>query len=528
MRRAATLISLVAGGLVLLGLLSCSRETTGNPEAAAADRPPGQPTKVRPAAVAGPQGFYPGDAAELRARVDELLAGAERADIQGDLIALIAPHAGYDFSGHVAASTYAALQGREYDTVIIVGPSHSFPVEGGALSSAEAWETPLGRVPVDRELCSALDGEGGLHVSDLPHAEEHSIEVQLPFLQMVLGDFALVPIVMSESSEEVYAPIAQVLAAAIESHPDKRILLVVSSDFSHYPARSLATKVDQQTLAVIQTLDPQKVLANEEQALIYYPRTVACTLCGLGAVVAVMGAAKALGADTATIMAYQNSGDVDERTRTRSVGYGAVALCRAGSATRPPTTGSAERPAPVELNVQQQRKLLKLARDSLHAFATSGRVLTIEESDEVLLKPAGCFVTLKREGELRGCIGHMAPDRPLVDNVQEMTLAAAFQDPRFRSVQADELDKIVIEISVLSPLRKVARPEEVEVGKHGVVVQQGHQQGVFLPQVATENGWDRETFLTRLCTEKAGLPADAWKQDAALWVFTAQVFAEKE
>ncbi|MFQ6131652.1 MAG: AmmeMemoRadiSam system protein B [Armatimonadota bacterium] len=523
MRKAATLFGLAAAGLALVGLLSCSRHSSGDP--AVPGGPGGAPAAVRPAAVAGQ--FYRGDARELRAHVDELLEGAKPADVKGELVALIVPHAGHEYSGHVAASAYAVLKGREYDTVIIVGPSHHVGVEGGALSGAQEWETPLGRVPLDRALCDVLDGEGGLHVAEPAHASEHSIEVQLPFLQTVLGEFALVPIVMSEFAEDVCASIAQVLAATIEGSPDKRILLVASSDLSHYPSQSLATKVDQETLAAIQTLDPRKVLDNEERALVLYPRTVSCALCGLGPVVTVMGAAKALGADSATVIEYQNSGDVDPDTRARCVGYGAVALCRAGGGTRP----VAVEPAAtgwVELDRAQQGKLLKLARDTLATFVTTGRVVTINEDDERLLKPAGCFVTLKREGALRGCIGHMATDRPLADNVQEMTLAAAFQDPRFRPVKPDELDHITIEISVLSPLRKAARPEEVEVGKHGVVVQQGRRQGVFLPQVATENGWDRETFLTKLCEEKAGLPADAWKKDANLWLFTAQVFAEKE
>jgi len=528
MRKAATLFGLAAASLALAGLLSCSRHSSGDAATGPAAQPAGPAIKVRPAQFAGPGMFYPGDAAELRRTVDDLLKGAKTADLKGDLLALMAPHAGYKYCGHVGASAYAALKGRKYDTVIILGPSHGAEVQGGALSGAEAWETPLGQVRLDRDLCKALEGEGGLHVDDDAHAHEHCIEVQLPFLQTVLGDFALVPIIMSDFSQQTCTGIAQVLAATIEANKDKRVLLVASSDMSHYPSHSLAATVDKETLAAIQTLDPQKVLENEERVLLQYPRTVECALCGLGPVATVMAAAKALGADSVTVIEYQNSGDVEEGTRNRSVGYGAVALCRTGTGVRPTAPANPTEQAVGELNPTQQRKLLKLARDSLQKFLTTGHILAIEGTEERLLQPQGCFVTLKREGQLRGCIGHYGADRPLADNVQEMALAAAVQDPRFQPVAPDELDKISIEISVLSPLRKVHSPDEVQVGKHGVIVRQGDQQGVFLPQVATEMGWDRETFLTRLCSEKAGLPPDAWKHGASLWVFTAQVFSEKE
>jgi AmmeMemoRadiSam system protein A len=234
----------------------------------------------------------------------------------------------------------------------------------------------------------------------------------------------------------------------------------------------------------------------------------------------VLRAARLLGADQFPIIAYANSGDIPGAARDRVVGYCAVAACRSGT-----SAGAARTAAAGELTAKQQERLLSLARSAIEAYVRSDRVVAITEADAALLRPGAAFVTLRRHGQLRGCIGSIEAVSPLAETVRDRAIHAASADPRFPPVSAAELSDLEIEISVLSPLRKVATADEIELGKHGVIVRSGRRSGVFLPQVAEETGWSRDEFLTHLCRDKAGLPANAWKRDADLFVFTVQAFS---
>jgi len=508
---AAAALILLAGG--------CSRSAQQAASAAPPDRP-----AVRPPAVAGQ--FYPGDAGALARAVDGYLAAAKASASTRAITALIVPHAGYDFCGKVAGHAYAALKGRSVATVVVVGPSHRASFGGAALCSAKAWETPLGTIPADRALVAALAGREGFALIDDAHASEHCIEVQLPFLQRTLGKFQLVAVLMSDFSRANCARVAQALAAQLKG---RNALLIASSDMSHYPAYEDACDVDAQTLDAISSFDPARVRARSASLLARGTPGLQCALCGLGPVVAVMEAAKRLDADKVEVLCYANSGDAMPQTKDRVVGYCAAAIYgKEGATMSDKSVEAAPGSGEAELNEAQQRKLLRLARRAIGEYVRSRTVIEVTEDDPMLAQPRGVFVTLRHGQMLRGCIGDLEGREPLYLNVRDRAIASATQDFRFEPVRPAEVPELTIEISALSPMQPVKDPSKLVAGKHGVMVSQGSRAGVYLPQVATEQGWTCEEMLNHLCQYKAGLPADAWRKGADLYCFTAQVFGEDE
>ena len=514
-----------AAVLVLVCVVGCARNTGSQPALAQPDETAktGAATSIRPPAVAGQ--FYTDDPTRLAAEVKAFIEAADTPDIAGDIIGLIAPHAGYTYSGAVAGYSYAPLQGRSYTTVIIVGPSHrGIPLAGAALSSREFWETPLGKVPVNREMTDRLlAADSRLKLSDLAHRQEHSLETQLPFLQTVLEDFSIVPIVLSDFGRHNTLPLAEAIAAVA----DEKTLLVASTDLSHYPVAESASEVDHIILDAIATFDVDKVYATDAEQLARGIENLHCTCCGLGAVVAVMHAAKLLGATQAKVLHYANSADIEPRSASRCVGYGSVVL----TGTRKPAGDVATSAATLqtELNEAQQQYLLTLARSTIETYLDQGAVPEIATDDPAMQQKRAVFVTLTKGGHLRGCIGQIMARHPLAAAVREAAVSAAVRDHRFSPVVPGELPKIHIEISVLSPFMPVDSYEQIQVGKHGVLLKRGRSSGVFLPQVAPEQGWDRTQMLENLCAHKAGLPRDAYKDpDTELYVFTAQVFGEDQ
>ncbi len=519
MGRMHALRLLLTTAIVLAGACGCREDEPAIQSVAVADT-------VREPVVAG--AFYPSDADELRDYVSGQIAAAETTDLGGHVYGLVVPHAGYEYSAHVAAASYAQLAGADVDLVIAIGPSHRVPVEGVALTDAVAWRTPLGEVPIDVQVGAALsEAASHIRVDAGGHAREHSLEVQLPFLQVLLGEFRFVPLSMSDFSPENCQMTADAIAQVARG---RSVLLLASADMSHYPAYEDANRTDRMMLDAIASFDPAKVRAADAELMGAGVADLECTLCGLGPVLTVMGACRQLGAEHATVITYANSGDVPIGAKTGCVGYGAVAFVgpERSEADAQTTEEEAMTPDEGELNEEQQARVLELARSTVRMYVTSGKTPDAPADDPALSAERACFVTLNKHGQLRGCIGSLEARQPLGRAIIEAAVSAATQDPRFPPVTSAELDDLHIEVSVLSPMRKVESPDEIVVGKHGVVVRQGMRSGVFLPQVATEQGWDRDTMLTTLCLHKAGLPADAWKHDAELFVFTAQVFGEPE
>ncbi len=516
MRKRASKLLLV----LTVCLFGCTRGGVSQQAAeTTSEAAPGLTQRMRSPCVAGQ--FYPSSAEELGGMVKGYIEAAHTPELSGDLIGLVAPHAGYIYSGPVAGYSYAALKGRQVRTVILVGPSHQgMPLSGAALSSYDAWETPLGAVPVNQEINRRLlAASNRFRLQDAAHAQEHCLEVQLPFLQSVLAEFTIVPIVFADAGRANVTAIAE----AVASVADETTLVVASTDLSHYPEQKAASEVDHAILGAICTMDADRIETVDREQLARGIANLHCTACGLGPVIVCIEAAKKLGASRATLLHYANSAEVEPGTADRCVGYGAVAFT--GVMRMPDTPPAAVSEG--ELDQSQQAYLLKLARDTIARYLADGSRLEIATTDEAMQRERAVFVTLTRGGQLRGCIGQIMARYPLAEAVRNAAISAATEDPRFRPVTAGELASLHIEISVLSPMQPIDDYQDVVVGRHGVLVTRGMRSGVFLPQVAPEQGWDRDEMLRNLCAHKAGLPPDAYKDpETELYVFTAQVFGE--
>jgi len=468
----------------------------------------GAAPKVRQPGVAG--SFYPADAKELAKAVDGFLAQAAPPPLE-HVVAIVAPHAGYTYSGPVAAWSYKLLKGRKPHRVVVIAPSHYEAFHFSSVYDGAAYATPLGEVPVDQAFAAKLAKMSPeIRLSDAGHRPlndraEHALEVQLPFLQRTLGDFQLVPIVMGDQSYESSRALGVALARLSEGTDT---LIVASSDLSHYHTYQEAVRLDRKTLHAVETFDYLNLSRNFEQQV--------WEACGGGPIVAAMIAAERLGAGQAKLLKYANSGDLTG-DRTRVVGYGAVALVE-GAPKAGPT---------LSLSRQEKDALLDIARKSVESAVRDHKLCECLSSREALQEDRGAFVTLTKAGELRGCIGYVAPTEPLYLTVRDAAMMAALRDTRFPPVTAKELPAIQYEISVLSPMQHVLDVREIRVGQHGLLIRKGGREGLLLPQVALDEGWDRVTFLEELCV-KAGLPRQAWLDAGAdLFRFTALVFGAR-
>jgi len=435
---------------------------------------------------------------------------------KGQIIALVAPHAGYPFSGGVAGHSYALLKGRPTHRVVVIAPSHFEAFSFTSVYEGDAYVTPLGRVAVDKEFARKLASMNPeIKLSShghVPTAEgpEHALEDQLPFLQRVLGDFQLVPIVMGEQSYQASRALGVALAELIRGTDT---LIVASSDLSHYHPYDQAVTIDGKTLNAVGEYDYLTLSDN------FANRT--WEACGGAPIVAAMIAAERLGATRAQVLKYANSGDVTG-DRSRVVGYSAVALIKEQQ------DHGAQMPK-FSLTSSEKRQLLEIARKSVESAVREQKLYELPANlPATLMQDRGAFVTLKENGELRGCIGYTVAMQPLAETVRDVAAHAALRDPRFHPVTTGELSQLTYEVSVLSPLRRVSDIGQIKVGEHGLMIVKGHTRGLLLPQVAPEQHWDRNTLLDETAM-KAGLPSKAWRdKDADLFMFTAVVFGETD
>jgi AmmeMemoRadiSam system protein B/AmmeMemoRadiSam system protein A len=467
--------------------------------------------EIREPAVAGT--WYPGQPDILSNDVKRYLGNAKRAEFGGKVVALISPHAGYPYSGQVAANAYKLIEGEAFDSVVVVAPSHYVLFKGVSIYDRGGYRTPLGVVPVDVELSKKMM-EKRKEIQFIPaaHGQEHSLEIQLPFLQVVLKTFKLVPIVMEPDwSWES----CQYLATAIsDTVREKNVLLVASSDLSHFHSYKKAVELDRIVLNHIERFDPEGLNRDLKQGR--------CEACGGGPMISVMLAARALGANRGKVLQYLNSGDVTG-DRSRVVGYGAGLFYKATGGTE---KMKEEKKVGVDLglNAEEKKTLHQIAKTVIENKARGKAVPEFKIETPILKENRGAFVTIHKKGQLRGCIGYIEGRGPLYKTIEEMAEAAAFRDPRFTPVSERELSDLDVEISVLTPLRKITDPNEIEVGKHGIYIKKGWYSGLLLPQVATEYGWDRQTFLEHTCL-KAGLPTHAWKdKNTEIYIFSADIF----
>ncbi len=466
--------------------------------------------------------FYPADADELKKKIKDYLFSAKSGiELILNPKAIIAPHAGYDYSGLVAATAYGAIKGKEIDTVVIICNSHTDYFSGVAIDKSDAWETPLGSIPVDHNMAARLIGSSDLiKFNSEVHTSDHTLEVQLPFLQTVLQDgFKIVPIVFGNTGDDAYLE----LAAALANNLEENDLIVVSTDLSHYPGYADAKAVDKFTLENIKRND---IKALEEYIKATESKRIAnlqILCCGTDGVKTLMALAEKLDWTQAKILKYANSGDAAIGDKTRVVGYAAMAFGRKLE-IRDQGSGIGE------LSGEQKNILLKIARETVEARVNGGKRLDYNIQDERLNRREGAFVTLKIRGDLRGCIGQIIPSgKPLWQVVRDMAVSSCLDDPRFLLVNKSELCRLEYEVSVLSAPKRIDDWQKIELGRHGVIIKQGCHSGVFLPQVALETGWDLETFLSELCLQKAGLHSNSYKDNnTEIQVFTAQVFGDKD
>ncbi len=445
--------------------------------------------EVKEPAVSGT--FYPSDKTELQAMVTSFLADAKSFPQEGRLLALVSPHAGLQYSGHVAAYGYRQLQGSDFKKVILIGQSHHESFRGASVYTAGAFKTPLGTVAVDDKSAKKLLNElASVTYYPQAFAKEHSLEVQLPFLQTVLKDFQIIPILIGSPTRETY----EHLIAALTEMMDDKTLIIASTDLSHYHGYQQAVDMDGKIISAIEGLSVVK--AGE---LIQSGKS---EMCGAVPVVIAMEVAKRHGGNRGRLFKYANSGDITKQM-DRVVGYASIGLFRGG------------------YRDEEKKELLSLARRAITEYVTSGKVIDVDVASPRLRSDGAAFVTITRDGSLRGCIGHVQAVMPLYQSVIKNAVAASSADPRFPPMTADELQDFDIEISILSPMQKIKDVKDIVVGKHGLVIRKGSRSGLLLPQVAAERGWDRQTFLRQICA-KAGLPEFAWK-DAELYTFTAYI-----
>ncbi len=454
--------------------------------------PAGCKAEVKEPAVAGQ--FYPAAKENLQRTVDGFLAGAQDTPVEGKLLAIVSPHAGYQYSGGVAGRAYRRIKGDAFKTIILIGPSHHVAFKGAAVYAGGSMATPLGRVRINEAAArSLLDEKAGITFDRSPFVREHSLEVQLPFLQRALGDFSIVPILLGTPTKESFSSLTAGLTKLRRS--DDRALLVVSSDLSHYHDAATAGHMDRKVIDAVERLSIERL----EQLL----SSGEGEMCGGFPVLYAMVVTRNLGATNGALFKYADSGDAGGDKRS-VVGYAAMGIYR------------------TPLTTARKARLLALARETVDAHV-QGKTLPDPVIDDPMLKgDSATFVTLNdKNGHLRGCIGNIAPVMPLYRSVIANAVSACSRDPRFRPVEPDELPGLHVEVTVISPLEQLDDIKKIRIGTHGLYLEKGEFHGLLLPQVATEYGWDLPTYLAEL-SRKAGLHADGWRE-GTLYYFTAEI-----
>ncbi|MBN3036304.1 MAG: AmmeMemoRadiSam system protein B [Bacteroidales bacterium] len=467
----------------------------------------------RKPAVAGQ--FYPGSADQLKEELRNLFSQADEARFK-DVRAVISPHAGYVYSGVIAASSFNQMDPqRKYENVFIIASSHTTLFEGASIYCAGHYETPLGTVKVNLNLCRELIEKNSCFTfRPEVHLREHSIEVQLPFLQYRLGeDLQIIPVVIGSQSPEMCSEIADALLPFVKEEN----FFVISSDFSHYPEHQDAAALDKATARAIESGNPLQFLEVISDPSNRKVPGLATRACGWSSIATLMYMFENDPGTRFQTVRYRNSGDIPMGDKGRVVGYWSIVLTGAGDQE---DTG-------FHLEPDDKEQLLALARQAVEEVVKTGNLSEVKDHDfsESIKQPCGAFVTLNKNGQLRGCIGRFDAEMPLYQVVRQISVAAATQDMRFHPVMPEELDEIVVEVSVLTPLRKITSVDGIILGKHGIYIRKGNQSGTFLPQVATETGWNLEEFLGHCARDKAGLGWDGWKE-AELFIYEALVFSE--
>jgi len=468
------------------------------------------------------RGWYPGDANELSRQIEDFYEKADVKPIE-DVIALILPHAGYQFSGQTAVFAMKACD-KAYKRIVLIGPSHYLAMEQMlSVPRVTHYETPLGQIPLDVEFINKLLKFDVFQ--NVPHAHqfEHSVQIELPLLQYCQKNFKLVPIVAGSCSQKTISEVSDILKSLI----GRETLVIASSDFTHYGPNygyvpfkedipEQLKKLDMGAYDCIAKLDSEGFLA--------YKQRTGATICGYVPIAILISMLDKPA--KAELMKYATSGELTGDF-TNSVSYLSIAFSGKWG-NRPEVEPKANNR---ELTDEDEEELLTLAHKTIVYALRYQKVPEVDELgitvSEAMRNPRAAFVTLKENHQLRGCIGNIFPQGPLYKSVINNAVNAAFNDRRFVPLSAAEVNDITIEISALTVPKPVDSSSEIRVGIDGVVLNKSGHSAVFLPQVAPEQGWDVSQMLTQLSL-KAGLPPDAWKEGASFLVFQADVFGEAE
>jgi len=507
-------------------------------------------TKLRrPLKFAG--SWYDADPARLAAQIEKFVeTGITKVEALNlgpkNVLAIVAPHAGYIYSGATAAASYVAAAHSGVKRVFLLGPSHYHPFFGAALSPCKSFATPFGDLMIDLDVVRDLKQDALFAELADTHINEHSLELQLAFVRKILGDVKIVPVLFGRTDDALELIS---LAEKLSEHLTDGDLLVVSSDFTHIGPRYGYTPFAAEMTEQLKELDMEAFSylsrPDLEGFLSFYRRT-GDTICGVYALAALLAL---LPADSkGHLIDYRTSRDqvtIDlSDTGENSVSYMAIAYSYEHSWSQV----RAQKQAVIQSNIQtslsdsDRQTLLQIARATLQYYVQTGQVpeasqLRLQNLENKLsaklLSPHGVFITLyQRQAEadtsekrLRGCIGCIMPLQPLYQAVIANTVAACSRDPRFQPVTSGELDNLEIEISVLSHPQKIESAQDIRIGTDGIILHIAQRQSVFLPKVASDYGWTIEETMAQLSL-KAGLDKSAWKRNSRIEVFQAEVICE--
>jgi len=465
--------------------------------------------------------FYTADKETLIKDVSQLFESCRKLPGKLNVRAIISPHAGYVFSGKIAAAAYSTIpENTAYKNIFIIGSSHVISFEGASVYNTGDYITPMGKIVVNREIANKLiSGNNVFNFPTRAHLQEHSIEVQLPFIQYYFKNRPMiVPIIIGTNNEKTVKQISEALRPWFT--PDN--LFVISSDFSHYPPYKEAVETDKLTALSIISGNPQTFLKTLKKNSEKQISGLATSMCGWTSGLTLMYLAENNDQFEYRLVDYCNSGDSPYGGKDEVVGYNAIVLIENNQNAQ----NKAGEKEEFSFTNEEKALLFSLARNSIQSKLEIKKFVADElKMPSKFMIPMGAFVTLKINGALRGCIGRFVSSEPLYKVVMASAISSAFEDPRFSPITKEEYKKTNIEITVLGPLKKINNINEIVLGRHGIYIKKDFSSGTMLPQVATENGWTVEEFLGYTSRDKAGIGWDGWK-NAELYIYEGVVLEE--
>ncbi len=463
--------------------------------------------------------FYSDNKQTLEADISRLFSLCRKTPDSWHVRAIITPHAGYVFSGKIAAEAFHSIPPKTvYKNIFIIGSSHVMSFDGASVYNSGDYITPLGRAHVNREIAGKLISEN--KVFDFPvdaHLKEHSIEVEIPFIQSYFRETPdIIPIILGTHNESTVKKIAEALRPYFTGDN----LFVISSDFSHYPSYTDAERTDSLTARSILSGNPETFLNTLRNNADREVPGLLTSMCGWTSGLTLLYLIQGNKNLEIKHIDYSNSGDSQYGDKSKVVGYHAFAVIDKQEKKDKPGDQTSD----MVFTRAEKNQLFRIAENSIRTMLYDKKRIALDEKDmsENLRRQLGAFVTLKENGMLRGCIGRFISSDPLYQVVRESAISSAFEDPRFSPVTKEDFDKLSFEITVLGPLKKIKDTSEIVLGKDGIYIKKDGRSGTMLPQVATENKWTLDQFLGYTSRDKAGIGWDGWK-DAEIYIYEGVV-----